>query len=293
MTVQQQAASGREALTPPDADTARHYLAQAEAIVERRERVADRRAAAWLSIANAVFVAAYLFIAAVGFRREVPSVEFQSLLVPLLVLSRISTGLTRRGDRGPRWSTSRRLTTVAGVVVAVGSLIVFILILANPRISTTWILLPVVAILLGFGGHGIVRLLRASHGPRPLPSVRAPLTVGARWGTILVGVLLGAVCAVSAATDETLRSVLLLMLLLVVLAWFTASGTAIGLPRLGASWRWPHVLALAVAVAALLVLRIPAIDGVVVAPVTFLLTGFAIALMFAVASTIPGRDLHA
>lgn len=291
--MEHQAVAGRETLAPPDVDTARQYLAQAEAIVERRERVIDRRTAAWLTIANAVFLAAYLFIAVQGFRQGVPSVEFQSLLVPLLVLSQISTGIAQRGDRGPRGSVVRRLVTVAGVVVAVGALVVFFLILVNTSISAEWILIPVAVILLGFGGYGVLRLIRASRGPRPLPPVRTPLSVGVRWGTILVGVLLGAVCAVSAAPEQILRSVLLLVLLLAVIVWLGSSGTGVGLPLIGASWRWPHILALAVAVGVLILLRIPAIDGVVVAPATFLLTGLGIVLMFVAASAIPGRDLDA
>lgn len=291
--IDHQAVAGREALAPPDVDTARQYLTRAEAIVEQRERVVDRRAAAWLTIGTAVFVAAYLLLAVHGFRQEVPSVEIQSLLVPLLVLSQISTGIAQRGDRGPRRSASRRLLTVGGVVIAGGVLIVFFLILVNPSISTSWILLPILAVLLGDGGRGVVRLIRASRGPRPLPAVRTPLTDGARWGTIAVGVLLGAVCAVSAVPDAALASFLLFVSLLALLAWISMSSTGIGLPLLGASWRWPHILALAVSAVVFLALRLPAIDGVAVAPATFLVVGLGIVLMFVVVSMIPGRDLDA
>lgn len=293
MRIEQQPASGHETLAPPDPDVARRYLAKAEAIVERRERAVDRRGAAWLTIANAVFLAAYLYVAAQGFRQGVSSVEFQTLLVPLLLLSQISTGIGQRGDRGQQGTGERRLVTIGGVVIAVGALTVFVLILVNPRISVSWILVPVAAILVGFGGYGVARLIRASRGPRPLPPVRAPLSTGVRWGTILVGVVLGAVCAVSAVPDEMLRSVLLLVLLLALLVWFGSSGTGIGLPLVGASWRWPHILALVVSVGILVVFRIPAIDGVVLAPATFLLAGLGMVLMFVISSTLPGRDLDA
>lgn len=285
--------AGQARLTPPDADMARQYLKQAEAIVERRERVVDRRAGAWLAIVNAGIIAGYLAVVTLGFRQRVPSVEFQALLIPILLWAQISTGISARGDRGPRTPAWRRMVTFGGAAVLVTALAVFTLIVLYESISPRWMLLPIALVLGGFGGYGVVRLVRASRGPRPLPPVRAALTPGVRGGTMLVGVVLGSVCALSAVPDEVLRSVLLFLGLLALIAWFAASGTVIGLPLIGASWRWPHILALTISVGVLLVLRVPALDGVVLAPASYLLAGLGMIVTFVLVSAVSGRDLDA
>ncbi len=284
--------AGQVLLAPPDAAESRRYLTQAEAIVERRERVVDRRAAAWLAIVNAGIIAGYLCVLTLGVRQSIPSVGFQALLIPILLWAQISAGISARGDRGPRTS-SRWLVTLGGAAVLVAALVFFAVILVDDAISPRWMTLPIALVLLGFGGYGVVRLIRAARGPRPLPAVRAALTPGVRAGTVLVGVALGSVCALSAVPDVTLRSVLLFLGLLALIAWFAASGTVIGLPLVGASWRWPHLLVLAISVGVLLVLRVPVLDGAIVAPATFLLAGLGIVAMFVMVSAVPGRDLDA
>ena len=285
--------TGHVRLAPPDADTARHYLAQAEAIVERRERVVDRRAGAWLTIANAGIIAGYLAVVTMSIRRDVTPVEYQALLIPILLRGQISTGISGRGDRGPRAAKWRPLVTIGGALVLVTALAFFLMILVDESIPTQWMLVPIALVLLAFGGYGVVRVVRASRAPRPLPPVRAPLTPGVRAGTLLVGVVMGAVCALSAVPDDILRSVLYFLGIMALIVWMFASGTGIGLPLVGASWRWPHLLTFAASVGVLLVLRVPALDRVIVAPTTFLLAGFGILAMFVLVAAVPGRDVDA
>lgn len=291
--MEQDTVFGQERLTPPDRDLARHYLAEADAIVDRRERVVDRRAAAWLTIVNALILAGYFSIASVSLRQQVPSVDIQTLLVPLLVWSQISTGISQRGDRGPRNRRARWLVWSGGAVVLVATMVVFVLSIVDRSMPIGWMLLVSAVILLTFGGYGVVRLIAASRGPRPLPPVRAPLTPGARWGTVIIGVLLGAACAVGAVSDDILRGFLLLLLLLAMIVVFGISSSGIGLPFVGASWRWPHLVALAASIGLLLVLRLTSGTGVEVAPLIFLLGGLGIVALFVVVSGIRGRDLDA
>jgi len=291
--VEHEAAAGHGEPAPPGPGTARGYLARADAVVERRERIVDRRVAAWVTIANAAFLAVYFTLAVQGVRQGTSSIGFQSLLPPALLASQIGAGAMQRDDRGSRRRGAGLLVTTGGVAVIAAALFVFFLIMMNEEVPTAWIILPTVTILLAFGGYGVIQLVRASRGPRRLPPAHAPLDLGGRWGTILVGLFLGAVCALSGAPDDVLRGVLLVLVFLVLIAWSAASGTPIGLPRLGACWRWPHLLALGSSLALLIVLRIPTFDGVPVAPGTFLLAAFGMVLVFVVVSTIPGRDLDA
>lgn len=283
--------AGEVRLAQPDADVARHYLARAETIVERRERMVDRRASAWLMIVNAGIVGGYLSVVTLGIRQEVPSVEYQTLLMPILLWAQISTGISARGDRGPLTSGRRPLVTIGGAAVLLTAFAVFVLTIVDDTVSTGWMLLPVALVLVGFGGYGVLRLMSASRGPRPLPPVRAALAPGVRGGTVLVGILLGGVCSLSAVPDGILRSVLLFVGLLALVVWLAASGTGIGLPLVGASWRWPHILAFTIAVGILFVPWISAVDGVTFAPATFLLAGLGVAVMFVLVSGVTGRDL--
>lgn len=284
---------GQDLLEPPDADVARHYLGYANAIVERRERVVDRRAGAWLTIVSAGTIAGYLAVVTASIRQGATSGVIQVLLVPILIWGQISAGIQQRSDRGGLSVVARRLITLGGVLVLVGALIMFFVMLADTSIPTYWMLLPIALVVLGYGGYGVVRLVRASHRPRVRPPARAALPLGVRGGTILIGLFLGGGSVLSAVPDDILRSVLLFLALLALLVFFLCSHLGIGLPRVGAAWRWPHLTTFSVSVGVLLALQIPALTGALVMPITALTAGVGMVVAFALVSGVPGRDLDA
>lgn len=88
--------------------------------------------------------------------------------------------------------------------------------------------------------------------------------------------------------DDVLRSAISLLVMLCLVVWIAASTSEIGLPAVGASWRWPHVLVflLAACVPVALALGAGALGDTGWAGVW---GGVAVILCFAVVTFIPGR----
>lgn len=286
--MEQKPIPGQGALVPPDADVARQYLAAADAVMERRDRTVDRRALAGLQIVNAVVTAGYLATFALILRQG-DVLASQVILYTFLVWGQLASGMAQRNGMQWRWSSSRWPLLLGGGVVLLGALVVFGFVALDTRLPVVMVLIPAGIVLLGIGGYGVVQFIRAAGDPRsPRPS-RVPLPTPVRWGTVLVGVALGVLTMLAGAPDDVLRSVITLLVMLVLLAWIVAFNTPVGLPAIGASWRWPHVATFFVAAGIPVVLMLggEAVGGRGLAGV---LGGTAVIVLFVLVSLVPGRE---
>lgn len=287
----QKPVSGHDALVPPDAETARRYLEEADAVVTRRDRAVDRRALARLQILNAVITAAFLVASVIAHRRSSGG-GAQVLLFAFLIYGQILSGAAQRSGLQWRLVRSRWPMIVAGGIVVAGSLVAFGVAVFTPGIPWGLVALPGALVLVAFGGYGAVQLVRASSDPSPPAVRRVPLPRGARTGTLGVGVVLGALVMLAAAPAGALTSALLLPVALCVLAWLCAGATDLGLPTLGVRWRWPHEVGLAVGAALLLTLTLLDLGGVPGGATVGLIVGCGVVLLFAALAFVPGRDVR-
>ena len=279
--------AGQDALVPPDPETARQYLAAAQAVVDRRDRAVDRRALARLEIANALVTAAYLVASALVLRRG-DVLASQIVLFTFLVWGQLSSGMAQRTGLQWRMTRSRWPVLVGAGAVLIGALGVFGFVALDTRLPEAVVLIPAALVLIGIGGHGVMQLLRASndsHRPHRSP---VALEGRRRWGTALVGITIGVLTMLAGSPDDVLRSAISLLVMLCLVAWIAASTSEIGLPAVGASWRWPHVLVflLAACVPVALALGAGALGDTGWAGVG---GGVAVILCFAVVTFIPGR----
>lgn len=285
--MEQKPVEGQEALAPPSADIARQYLDEANAAVSRRTRVVDRRSLAWLQLVNAVTTSVYLVALAAAIRGH-GGVTPQVFVFSFLMWGQLSTGMAQRSGMQLRLTWSRWPALVAGGALTVAALIVFGFAIFDPGFPAMGVWIPAILVLVGFGGYGAVQLARASGDPRPPRSTPQPLARGMRWGTICVGVAVGVMAMLGSVPGGILSSSLLLLVLLMVFAWLVAARSEMGLPAVGASWRWPHLVAFAVAACALTLIVL--LDGVPV--ILGVVGGAVIILLFFAVSFIPGRDLR-
>lgn len=285
--MEQTPVQGQEALAPPSADIAQRYLDEAAAVVHRRGHVVDRRALARLHIANAVITAAYLVAMAAALRGDAGGTS-QVILFSFLLWGQLVSGMAQHSGMQWRLTASRWPLLLAGGVLIVAALIVFGFVVWDPEVPAVGIWIPAALVLFGFGGYGAVQLARASGGPHPPRSHPAPLPRGARWGTVLVGIAIGVLAMRGSAPDGVLTSVLMLLVVLMLVAWMVAARTEMGLPTVGASWRWPHLAAFAASVCALSLVVL--LDGVPV--VLGVLSGLGIIALLTAVSFVPGRDLR-
>ncbi|KJL28214.1 hypothetical protein [Microbacterium oxydans] len=287
--MEQHPVPGHEALVPPDADIARRYLDEAQAVTERRDRAVDRRALAWLQIANAVIGAVFITAFAWILRDAAPFMP-QVVLFAFLVWSQLASGMAQRNGMQWRMSSARWPIIVSGAVLLGVALVFFWLAIWDERLPPITMLIPGTLMLVGLGGYGVFQLVRASHDPRPSRPGRSPLSRGIRWGTIVVGIALGALILLAGAPEGVVTSTLLLLMMLLLLVWILAARSQIGLPVIGAAWRWPHVLTFALAATALLALLVVRTTGTDAGmPVTASI-GAAVVGMFSAVSFVHGRD---
>ncbi len=285
--MEQKPIHGHEAIAPPSADVAQRYLDEADAVKHRRGRVVDRRALAWLQIANAAVTAVYL-VALVTAIRGHGGVTPQVFVFSFLVWGQLSTGMAQRSGMQLRLTWSRWPILLAGGALTVVVLVVFGFAVFYPGFPEIGVWIPAVLMLVGFGGYGAVQLALASGDPRPPRSMPKPLPRAMRWGTICVGVALGVMAMLGSAPDGVLASTLLLLVVLMTFVWLVAARSEMGLPAVGASWRWPHQLAFAAAGCALALLVL--LDGV---PIGLgFVGGLGIIALFVAVSFVPGRDLR-
>lgn len=287
--MEQKPVPGHEALIPPDADIAQRYLDEVQAVAERRDRAVDRRALAWLQIANAVVIAVYLGAFVWVLRNAAPLVP-QVILFTFLMWSQLATGIAQRNGMQLRMSRTRWPIVVAGAVLIIVALVLFGFAVWDDRLPAIAMAIPSGLVLVGLGGYGVVQLIRAAGDPHPRRPVRAPLSRPIRWGTSLVGVAMGVLILLGGAPEGVVTSILMLLVVLLLLAWMLAARTELGLPAIGAAWRWPQVLAFAAAAAVLLAFI--GIRAVGIGPdmsVTALAAAGVVALIVAV-SFVSGRD---
>jgi hypothetical protein len=105
-------------------------------------------------------------------------------------------------------------------------------------------------------------------------------------GTVLVGVALAALTLTAGATDSLLGAVLSLVVMAGFIVWLCALASPVGLPVIGACWRWPHWLAFAASAGAM--------TAVVLAPASFAagaIVSAIVALVFVGVSFAPGRPV--
>lgn len=238
--MEQKPIEGQDALVPPDPETARRYLETVEAVVDRRDRAVDRRALARLQIGNAVVMAAY-FVAFALVLRQDDVLASQIVLFTLLVWGQLSTGMAQRTGMQWRMTRSRWPLLLAGAVIVIGAFVVFGFAALDTRLPVGVVLIPAVVVLVGVGGHGVVQLIRAAGDPRRPRPAPQPLPRRLRWGTVLVGVAFAVLTMLAGSPDDVLRSVITLLVMLCLVAWIAASASDLGLPAVGASWRWPHL----------------------------------------------------
>ncbi|MFF1541265.1 hypothetical protein ACFVWL_14375 [Microbacterium sp. NPDC058269] len=280
--------AGQDALVPPDADVARRYLDAADAVVGRRVRAIDRRALARLQILNAAITAGYLVAFALVLRQS-DVLASQVILFTFLVWGQLASGMAQRNGMQWRWSSSRWPLLLGGGVVLVGAVVVFGLVGLDTTLPVGMVLIPAGMVLLGIGGHGVVQLIRASGDPRPARPSRISLPASARWGTLLVGLALGVLTMLAGAPDGVLRSVITLLVMMALLAWIVAFSTPVGLPAVGASWRWPHV-ATFLATACIPVGLVSGGDVLGDRGLSGVVGGATIVVLFAAISFVPGRQ---
>lgn len=238
--MEQKPIAGQDALVPPDSETARRYLEAAEAVVDRREHAVDRRALARLQIGNAVVMAAYFVAFALVLRRD-DVLASQIVLFTLLVWGQLSTGMAQRTGMQWRTTRSRWPLLVGGAAIIIGALVVFGFAALDTRLPVGVVLIPAVTVLVGVGGHGVARLIRAAGDlGRPRPAPRS-LPHRLRWGTVLIGVAFAVLTMLAGSPDDVLRSIITLLVMLCLVGWIAASASDFGLPAVGASWRWPHI----------------------------------------------------
>lgn len=284
--MEQTPVDGWEVLEPPSVDIAQKYLDEADAVATRRERAVDRRALARLQIVNAVATAAYLAVMTLVLRGD-SALASQTILFSFLVWVQLASGIAQRSGMQRRFSWSRWPELLAGGLLVAVVLVVFCFAIFAPGFPAIGALIPSALVLFGLGGYGAVQLVRASGDVRPPPSHPRPLSGVARWGTILVGVAIGVLTLLASAPDGVLASILVLLVVLVLVMWMFAFSTDLGLPAIGASWRWPQLAVFAVsasALASVVLLGIP-IDGGA-------LVGASVIALFVAVSFVPGRDLH-
>ncbi|NJI58707.1 hypothetical protein HCX50_04625 [Microbacterium oxydans] len=286
--MEQKPIPGQDALVPPDADLAQQYLAAADAVAGRRDRAIDRRALAWLQILNAVVTAAYLVAFALVLRND-DVIASQMILFTFLVWGQLASGMAQRNGMQWRMTRSRWPVILGGGVLLAAAVVMFGFVSLDTTLPVGWVLLPAGMVLLGIGGYGVAQLIRASGDPhRPRPAW-TPLPVAVRWGTVLVGAALGVLTMLAGAPDDVLRSVITLLVMMMLLAWIVAFNTPLGLPSVGAAWRWPHVATFFVAACIPVGLALGE-ESLGDRGVAGLLGGVVVILLFALVSFVPGRE---
>lgn len=286
--MEQKPIPGQDALVPPDADLAQQYLAAADVVAGRRDRAVDRRALAWLQILNAVVTAAYLVAFALVLRID-DVIASQMILFTFLVWGQLASGMAQRNGMQWRMTRSRWPVILSGGLLLAAALVVFGLVALDTALPTGTVFIPAGMVLLGIGGSGVVQLIRASGDPRRPRPASGPLPVPLRWGTALVGITLGVLTMLGGAPDDALRSVITLLVMMALLAWIVAFNTPLGLPAVGAAWRWPHIATFFVAacIPVGLVLGGQALGSRGFAGV---LGGVVVILLFALVCFVPGRE---
>lgn len=261
-------------------------LDEADAVASRRDRATDRRAMARLQIGQAVVMAVYLIALAVVLRSDV--VMVQVLVFAFLIWSQISVGMAQRWGMQRRLAPSRWPLLLVGGVLLTTALVMVAVMVFVPSFPISPLVVTAAAFAVAVGGDGAVSLFRARHDPRPTNAAHVVMGRAARWGTILVGVALGVLVTLTGVPEGLVRSVVVLIVVLVLAAWLFACSTEIGLPGIGAVWRWPQMLALAVAGAVLVVTALLDLGWRGLAPVTVGL-GAVVLLLFVGVSFAKGH----
>lgn len=287
----QKSVPGQDALVPPSADIARQYLDEAQAVAARRERAVDRRALAWLQIVNAVAMAVYLVAFALVMQRD-ESAASQVLLFAFLMWVQLASGMAQRSGMQWRMSRSRWPVIVGGGLVIVSALVIFGFAIWDHDLPAFVTFIPGAIVLVGFGGYGIVQLVRASGDPRQPRVRRALMPRTVRAGTILAGGAIGILTLLGGAPEGVLKSILMLLVALMILVWIIAGRSELGLPAIGAAWRWPHITAFAISASALVALTVFAPETGAGHLLVSTIAGFGVIVLSVAVSFIPGRDLR-
>lgn len=286
----QKPVAGQEALVPPDAETARRYLEEARAVTGRRQRAVDRRALAWLQIVSAVVTAAFLVASVIALRRPADG-GAQALLFAFLVYGQIFSGSAQRSGLQWRFTRGQWPLVVSGAAAMVLALVAFGFAVFVPDVPWWVTVLPGALVLLVFGGYGVVRLARASSDP-PGPDVPACLYRGCPCRHARRR------CRSRSAPDARRRpggrphERVLLLLALCVLAWFCAGATDLGLPAIGALWRWPHEVGLAIGFALLVGLTVFDVGRAEGGATAGVIAGCGVVLLFIGLTFVPGRGVR-
>nr|WP_314841321.1 hypothetical protein [uncultured Microbacterium sp.] len=286
--MEQNPVPGQEALAPPSADVAKKYLEEADAVVVRRERTVDRRSLAWLQLANAVIVAAFLFAYAVVLRRDVP-VTPQVMLFAFLLWGQLSHGIAARSGMQTRLTRERWPLVVAGAVLVVGTVVVFGIAVFAEDVPVGLLLAPSLAALIGFGTYGILQVVIAARESGRSIVQRTPMSRSARVGTILVGVALGSLIVLGGAPDGLLTLLLAALVAMLMVAWFVAGGSDLGPQAVAGAWRWPHMAAFMIAGAVLVASVLSRESDSATHWLPILVGGATVVLLFVGASFVPGR----
>lgn len=244
--MEQKPISGAEPLARPSADVAQAYLAEVDAVTQRRETRIDRRRMARLQLIEAVVLAFYATLMMFGFGNASSSASFMPVVAVLLLWVQFAGELRESYGFQQRRSWRGNLPLIAFGAVGVIALIVGVALqLSDQQIPLLLRVAPGALLLLVFGALGLLEY-RQAHGARAVAPARAEFAKGSRVSTLVLGLLLGGAVAVVGQEDPLLASTFGLLFMMSLLGWFIAAQISSRVPALGMMWRWPQWSAFAI-----------------------------------------------
>lgn len=284
--MEQRPIPGHEPLAPPTPDVARAYLDEIGSVVQRREALIDRRRMARLACVEAVVLAVYLTVMLFSFGTSIGS-SFVVLVALFLLWLQFATELRESYGGQPRLSgTAQRLYVVFGLVGVAAVVGGVWLQIAGIDVPVFARFLPGVFLLGVFGGRALYELRRA---PQALLDEREPFTLGARWSTAALGVIIGLGIWVAASHEPMFVTAFAPIVMVALLGWSLVAYATDKLPALGAIWQWPQWSAFAISGAALIAVMLLSLHTEVITTALAAALAVGAALLIIVTAVTGGR----
>lgn len=242
--MEQRPIEGAAPLPVPDTEIAQAYLDEVSVVRARREAGVDRRGAAWIGLVNAVTLAVYITVIAVGIGEPSASSSFISFVgVYLLWIQFANERRERYGVIGYGVSSRWVIAIVLGVILVVALAVFFIAGIVGAEIPFFVRLIPGALTLVVLGAPALRSILRSPPADAPVHRLR--LSSGARLVTIMIGTMMALGVCVLSVGDEVLRPLFGLLLMLGIIGWWIAARVSARVPALGVVWAWPQWAAFA------------------------------------------------